>query len=166
MDNIDQAIELRFVPVYMAFGSQATKAASDQVDSVSQAYRDGGNMLWLNEIGKAGFSPTVETFMEVFPDMYDLSDNTKLPSYIGSNHYKGKVQKKCLVVALLIYLLPSYDNTHDGFLHNNSQILGKVQRGEHVGRRPAPQTLHVTNVTFNALVFKNRYGVLSYTLSL
>ena len=103
MDNIDQAIELRFVPVYMAFGSQATKAASDQVDSVSQAYRDGGNMLWLNEIGKAGFSPTVETFMEVFPDMYDLSDNTKLPSYIGSNHYKGKVQKKCVLLLHFLY---------------------------------------------------------------
>ena len=91
VNNIDKAIEMGFVPVYMAFGSTAEKAASDQLDSVAPAYRDGGNMVFLDETGSTGSSSTVETFIDLFPEMYDLSDPTlKLPSHIGSNHYKGK----------------------------------------------------------------------------
>eukprot|EP00555_Chaetoceros_dichaeta_P003497 CAMPEP_0198248814 /NCGR_PEP_ID=MMETSP1447-20131203/491_1 /TAXON_ID=420782 /ORGANISM="Chaetoceros dichaeta, Strain CCMP1751" /LENGTH=733 /DNA_ID=CAMNT_0043933295 /DNA_START=60 /DNA_END=2261 /DNA_ORIENTATION=+ len=68
---------------YFAFGG-ATATGSDQYNSLSQAHRNAAVMLSVGGalgVITAGFFST-----DLFPQMFDISDKTKFPPVIGSNH--------------------------------------------------------------------------------
>jgi hypothetical protein len=83
LENIDTAIDL--LPPnpgsYRAFGGFNAKQTSDGANSVSKAHRDGGYMSFISHsyIGD-------EFFTDLFPLMFDTSDLSNFPGFIGSNH--------------------------------------------------------------------------------
>jgi hypothetical protein len=80
--NIDTAVE-KFPPnpsSYRAFGGFNAKETSDGANSVSKAHRDGGYMFFFSH------SDFNEHFSDLFPLMFDTSDLSNFPGFIGSNH--------------------------------------------------------------------------------
>ena len=80
--NIDTAVDL--LPPnpesYRAFGGFSAKETSDQANSVSKAHRDGGYMCVLP------YSDFDELVGDLLPQMFDRSDLSNFPGFIGSNH--------------------------------------------------------------------------------
>lgn len=63
---------------YFAFGS-GTQFMSDQANSVPHSHRNGATMIF------GDFN--VDSFYEdIFPKMYDTTDKTNFPGFIGPNH--------------------------------------------------------------------------------
>jgi hypothetical protein len=58
---------------YYAFGG-AVPFASDQANSLSQAHRDAGMMIFFDK------------WIDLVPNMFDISDTTNFPPMFGSNH--------------------------------------------------------------------------------
>ena len=69
---------------YMAFGGR-NKATSDQANSLSEAHREGGYMIFLPHEIVA--NPDLFPFYNlIFPSAYDTSSGSSFPGFIGSNH--------------------------------------------------------------------------------
>ncbi len=66
---------------YATFGGRNMAATSDQSNALSQAHRDGGYMFMLPHAAL-----TDEFYAGLFPLMYNTSNTTKFPGFIGSNH--------------------------------------------------------------------------------
>jgi hypothetical protein len=83
LDNIELAATL-YPPnpgSYRAFGGHSAKSTSDQSNSLSTAHRDAGYMTF------AAHNNVDDTFFtDVLPSLYDTSDKTNFPGYIGANH--------------------------------------------------------------------------------
>lgn len=69
-------------PIYYAFGP-GTAAANDQANSLSAAHRGAGAKVILG-------SPDV-FYAQYFPKFYDLSDKSKFPGFLGSNHVTNEM---------------------------------------------------------------------------
>lgn len=83
LENIETAVTY-FPPApsgYKAFAGRSTAATSDQANSLSRAHRDGAYMMFIdhNLVGD-------DFFTYLFPEMFDTSDTTNFPGFIGSNH--------------------------------------------------------------------------------
>ena len=66
---------------YAAFGGWNMESTSDQSNALSQAHRDGAYMFFL----PVSFI-TDDFYSQLFPLMYDTSNKTNFPGFIGSNH--------------------------------------------------------------------------------
>ena len=79
--NIDTAVDRFFDQnTYRAFGGFSAKETSDQANSVSKAHRDGGYMHYVL------LTDFDELVGDLLPQMFDRSDLSNFPGYIGSNH--------------------------------------------------------------------------------
>ena len=83
LQNIDSAVEL--VPPspwsFRAFGGRASGPSSDQSNALSDAHREGGYMIF----GAHSLFDDL-FYTHLFPGIYDTSDKTNFPGFIGSNH--------------------------------------------------------------------------------
>lgn len=84
LSNIETAISIggSVTTAYKAFGGKAASAASDQMDSLSDAHRAAGYMsgaLFDYEYNDVFFST-------LFPQLYDTTDKSNFPAFIGGNH--------------------------------------------------------------------------------
>lgn len=88
-DNIELATQT-FSPIsgYQAFGGRNSGATSDQANSLSQAHRDGGYMLFFFPYSVPGVNTTYDDrfFSTILPQLYDTSNPEEFPGFIGSNH--------------------------------------------------------------------------------
>lgn len=66
---------------YAAFGGRNMGSTSDQMNSLSKAHRDGAYMFLVPHSAL-----TDDFYGQLFPLMYDTSNKTNFPGYIGSNH--------------------------------------------------------------------------------
>jgi hypothetical protein len=68
-------------PSYMAFGG-VTAVSSDGADSLSKAHRDGSVMFYapISDV------LTDDFFTYIFPRIFDTSDSSNFPSFLGANH--------------------------------------------------------------------------------
>jgi FAD/FMN-containing dehydrogenase len=86
MENKDKVITLIGMsptPPYLAFGGVTGNAQDTSVTSLSRAHREAGFMVpifFMNEY-----------VWEMLNEMYDFSDSTNTPAYIGGNHYPHDV---------------------------------------------------------------------------
>ena len=86
MKNKDKVISLMGmspVPPYLAFGGVTGNAQDTSVTSLSKAHREAGFMLF--------FAVITEYVWEMLNEMYDFSDSTNTPAYVGGNHYPHDV---------------------------------------------------------------------------
>lgn len=83
VNDVDTAIT--YFPLssaqYAAFGGRNMGSTSDQANSLSRAHRDGAYMFLLPHAAL-----TDDFYAYLFPLMYDTSNTTNFPGFIGSNH--------------------------------------------------------------------------------
>ncbi len=66
---------------YAAFGGRNMESTSDLSNALSQAHRDGAYMYFVPISAM-----TDDFYSQLFPLMYDTSNKTNFPGFIGSNH--------------------------------------------------------------------------------
>lgn len=83
LSDIDTAIT--YLPLssaqYATFGGRNMAATSDQSNALSQAHRNGGYMFMLPHAAL-----TDDFYAGLFPLMYNTTNTTNFPGFIGSNH--------------------------------------------------------------------------------
>lgn len=82
MENIETAVAIAPPDSgYKAFGGKAS-IASDQMDSLSSAHRSAGYMAgaFFEDVYNDVF------FSTFFPQMYDTTDESNFPAFLGGNH--------------------------------------------------------------------------------
>ena len=83
LENLDTAVAAAPPDTgYKAFGGKAASAVSDQMDSLSNAHRAAGYMTG------APFESVYNDifFSTIFPQMYDTTDKSSFPAFLGGNH--------------------------------------------------------------------------------